>query len=151
MRAALPLACAALLAIGVTTDALAIVRCEAANGRVTYSNTDCPPGTKEVRKVDESPPVVVHDGTQSAAKDSEPRPPARIEAAKPRRQADPLQQDRELTAQIAAQRRDCEQRARQLQHLQADLNAASEANRSSAELALRRAQDEYQTVCGKLR
>jgi hypothetical protein len=150
MRNAIPFACAALLAAGLISDAAAIVRCEGADRKVTYSNTECPPNTRQVRKVDESPPVIVHDGKAAAASDAEPRPPARIEKAKSRAAAaDPLQQDRQLTAQIAAQQRDCETRARRLQHLQEDLAAALPANRSSAELALRRAQDEYQVLCPK--
>jgi hypothetical protein len=141
---------AILLTAGLATEAAAIVRCEAANGKVTYSNTDCPPNTRLVRKVDESPPILVHDGKPSA-RETEPRAPARIEATKRRMPSDPVQEDQQLTAQIAAQQRECEERARQLRHLQGDLAAASPANRSSAELTLRRAQDEYQALCPKQR
>ncbi len=151
MRTAIPLACAALLAAGLAGPAAAIVRCESADGKVTYSDSDCPPKTRQVRKVEESPPVVVHEGSKSAANESEPRPPLRIEKAKPRRPANPVQQDQQLTAQIAAQQRDCEARERQLQHLRDDLAAALPSNRSSAELDLRRAQDEYQALCPKKR
>jgi hypothetical protein len=142
---------AALLIGGFAGNAAAIVRCEAPDGRVTYSNGDCPPNTRMVRKVDQSPAVVVHDDAQEVAKVAEPRPPARIEPARPRPAADPQQQDRQLTAQIAAQQRECEARARQLQHLLADLDAASPAARSSAELALRRAQDEFEAMCRRRR
>jgi hypothetical protein len=138
------------LSAGVATEAAAIVRCEAPDGKVTYSNTECPQSTRLVRRVDESPPVVVHEGKR-AVRDAEPRPPARIEVARPRAPADPVQEDQQLTAQIAAQQRECGTRARQLQHLQDDLAAALPATRSSAELALRRAQDEYQALCPKRR
>lgn len=150
MRNLIPLACAAILALPAG-DAAAIVRCESADGKITYSNAECPANTRQVRKVEESPPVVVHEkgGTDTAA--SEPRPAQRIEKAKPRAANDPVQQDRQLTAQIAAQQRDCEARARQLQHLQTDLAGALPSNRSSAEMALRRAQAEYQTLCPKQR
>lgn len=140
----------ALLAAGLAGPAAAIVRCEAPDGKVTYSNADCPPNTRLVRRVEQSPPVVVHEG-KAALRESEARAPARIEMAKPRTVADPVQEDRQLSAQIAAQQRECEARARQLQHLQDDLAGATAAARSSAELALRRAQDEYQAICPKQR
>lgn len=42
-------------------------RCEGKDGKVTYSNTQCPEGTTPVRKVNTDPPVRVED--QQAAKD----------------------------------------------------------------------------------
>jgi hypothetical protein len=149
MRAALYLSCAALLAAGPVQDAAAIVRCEAADGKVTYSNTECPPNSKATRKVDLSPAVVSHEG-KAPTKDAE-RQPLKIEAGKPKPPADPAREDQELTAQIAAQRRECDERARQLQHLQADLDAATGESRSSAELALRRAQEDYRGLCARRR
>lgn len=50
----------------VATAAQTVQRCEAADGRVTYSNTQCPPGTEPVRKVNTDPPVRVDE--QAAAK-----------------------------------------------------------------------------------
>ena len=44
-----------------------VQRCEAKDGTVTYSNRECPAGTKPVRKVDTSPQISVPD--QQAAKD----------------------------------------------------------------------------------
>jgi hypothetical protein len=150
MRIAHSLACA-VLAVGLAGNAAAIVRCEAADGKITYSNSECPPKTRLVRKVDQSPPVIVHDGERPAGKNGEAPLPPRIEAAKPAPAPDPVRQDRELTAQIAAQQRECDARSRQLQHLRADLDAAPPAARSSAEMALRRAQDEYQALCANRR
>ncbi len=34
-----------------------VQRCESKDGQVTYSNTQCPPGTSPVRKVNTEPPV----------------------------------------------------------------------------------------------
>jgi uncharacterized coiled-coil protein SlyX len=145
------LAFIALLAAGVARDASAIVRCESADGKVTYSNSDCPPNTKLVRKIEPSPPVVVHDNARPAAKAGEARPPAKVEPSRARRTEDPVQIDEELNAQLAEQRRECEARTRELQRLQDDVNAALPANRASAELALRRAQDEYRALCPRQR
>lgn len=145
------LACAALLGAGLARDAAAIVRCESADGKVTYANSDCPPNTRLVRKIEPTPPVVVHDRAGPAAKAGEPRPPAKVEASRPRRTDDPVQLDEELSAQLAEQRRECEARARDLQRLQDDVGAASPASRASAELTLRRAQDDYRALCPRQR
>ena len=80
MRIAPVAICVALLAAANSGLAAAIVRCEGPDGRVTYSNNECPPNTKAVRQVDLAPPVVVHDGAP-APKDSRP-PPARQEPAR---------------------------------------------------------------------
>ena len=145
------LACLALLAAGHAGEASAIVRCESADGKVTYSDSECPPGTKLVRKIEPSPPVVVHDGARPPAKAAEARPPAAVEPSRARRSDDPAQVDDELNAQLAEQRRECEARARDLQRLQDDVGAAAPANRASAELALRRAQDAYRALCPRQR
>ena len=52
---------------GASAQQMQVQRCEAKDGTVTYSNRECPAGTKPVRKVDTSPPVSVPE--QQAAKD----------------------------------------------------------------------------------
>jgi hypothetical protein len=145
------LACLVLLLAGHARQAAAIVRCESADGRVTYSNADCPPNSRLVRKVEPTPPVVVHEGAPQPAKAGEPRTPPKVEPSRPRRNEDPVQVDAELSAQLAAQRRECEARARELQRLQDDLDAAAPEGRASAELALRRAQDDQRALCPRPR
>ena len=145
------LACLALITAGHAREASQILRCEAADGRVTYSNDQCPPSTRAVRRIELSPPVVVHEGGRAPARAGEAQPAAKVEASRPRRSESPAQIDEELNAQLAEQRRDCEARARDLQRLQDDVNAASPANRASAELALRRAQDDYRALCPRPR
>lgn len=151
MRLVTVVACAALLAAAAPRSAEAIVRCESADGRVTYSNGDCPPNTKLVRRVDLSPPVIVHEGAQPAAKAQAAKAASGIAPAPPRRAPDPIQEDRDLTAQLAEQRRECEARARDVQRLQDELAAASADGRASAELALRRAQDDFRALCPRPR
>lgn len=145
------LACFALLLAADARDAAAIVRCESADGKVTYSNGDCPPNAKVVRKIEPTSPVIVHDSARAPAKAGEKPPPARAEPSRPRRTEDPAQIDEELSAQLAEQRRECDARARDLQRLQDDVNAAAPSNRASAELALRRAQDDYRALCPRQR
>ena len=59
---------ALVLATGWTTaTAESVQRCEGADGKVTYSNSACPDGTKSVRQVNTTPPIAVEE--QKAAKD----------------------------------------------------------------------------------
>ena len=144
--------CAALLVTtGRVGTAATIVRCEGADGKVTYSNAECPPQTRPVRKVEPSPPIVVHDGSQPAARSGSGRASISAPPGRPRGNDDPVQLDQELEAQLAEQRRECDARARDLQQLQADLTATSGSARASAELALRRAQDDYRALCPRPR
>ena len=151
MRPAIAAACATLLATGLSPAVAAIVRCEAADGKVTYSNTECPPNTTMVRKVEPSPPVVVHDSGRPKATAGDDRQVVKLEASRPRRVEDPVQIDEELNAQLAEQRRECAARARELQRLQDDVDAAAPGARASAELSLRRAQDDYRALCPRQR
>jgi hypothetical protein len=51
----------------------AVQRCESKDGSVTYSNTECPPGSAPVRKVNTDPPVSVEErkaAQERAKKDS---------------------------------------------------------------------------------
>lgn len=71
MKAGAPLNTAcwalALAALHATAAATTVQRCEASDGKVTYSNTQCPEGTTPKRKVDTAPPVSVDE--QKAAKE----------------------------------------------------------------------------------
>jgi hypothetical protein len=152
MRSATAVVFALTLAAGLLHDATAaIVRCESADGRVAYSNSECPPGTKLVRKVEQSPPVVVHDGVRPPANTTDRKPAASLERARPRPTPDPIAEDRQLTEQLAAQRRECEARLRDIERLRQDLEASSGESRASAELALRRAQDDHRSLCPRSR
>lgn len=56
-----------LVTSGTHAAAETVQRCEAADGKVTYSNSPCPDGTKVVRQVNTTPPIAVEE--QKAAKD----------------------------------------------------------------------------------
>lgn len=56
-----------LVSNGTAAQQMQVQRCEGKDGTVTYSNRECPAGTRPVRKVDTSPQVSVPD--QQAAKD----------------------------------------------------------------------------------
>ena len=61
------LVAAAVVADSANAQQMQVQRCEAKDGTVTYSNRECPAGTKPVRTVNTSPPISVPD--QQAAKD----------------------------------------------------------------------------------
>lgn len=156
-----------LLAVAATGDALAVNRCEGRDGRVTYTDEPCPTGARGARRVDDSPPVQVREAatdepaSKDAAKDAA-REPAR-EAAKAARPADaaagiaaggriansgtPEQQIQQLDEQYARQRRECADLSRRIDYARADLDAALTSQRASAELALRRLQEQFKSQC----
>jgi hypothetical protein len=49
--------CLLLVGTAATPQSQQVHRCEGKDGKVTYSNTQCPEGTKPVRKVNTDPPV----------------------------------------------------------------------------------------------
>jgi isoleucyl-tRNA synthetase len=60
--------CAGILAaVHDSAAANTVHRCEGPDGKVTYSNTQCPAGTSPTRKVDTAPPVSVDE--QKAARE----------------------------------------------------------------------------------
>jgi len=150
MRAAMVVAFA-FAAGALNSAAAAILRCEWPDGRVVYSNAECPAGTKLVRKIEQSPPVVVHEGASLQAPAREPLPPAKVERSRPKPPADPNQEDRQLDEQLAAQRRECAARLREIEQLRQDMVAAPDETRASAELTLRRAQDDQRALCPRQR
>lgn len=149
MRAA-PLAL--LIGLGAACAAAAqstVYRCEDGRGRVTYSDAPCPADARTARKL-EGGPVLKVGGAEEAAKadpTSIQRSVIRVESSRADENFNPVQEDEKLNAQIAAQRRACEALASRIRFLEIDLAAASASGRSSAELALRRAQDEYRVQC----
>lgn len=120
-----------------------VYRCEGKDRRVTYSDEPCPPDSRSVRKLEETPTV-----STAAGKDAprNAREAGQIASSRSGR-FDPIEEDRRLDEQIAATRRECAELARRVQYARQDLEAAPPSLRSSAELALRRAQDQYQLYC----
>jgi hypothetical protein len=174
-RARGPAAAIAVLVVALAgaDAASAINRCEGRDGRVTYTDEPCPATVRSARKVDDSPPVQarsapVREATESKdAKDGKADPKdaegkggaaAGSEAAKgvvvPALQAgritassNPEQEMQRLDELRERQRRQCAEATRRVDYATKDLQAAVGADRASAELALRRAQEEARGVC----
>jgi Domain of unknown function (DUF4124) len=133
-----------LVLSGSATAADTVFRCEDNAGRITYSNAACPSGSRSVRKLDDAPPVSIPAG-QEAARDAHEA--GQIAQSRRSTKLDPMQESRQLDEQIAATRRECNDLARRVRYAKQDLDGASPSQRSTAELALRRTQDEYALYC----
>jgi hypothetical protein len=127
-----------------------ISRCESADGRVVYSDEPCPSGTRQMRTVDEKSAVEVlkpvehaHDA-RSAGSVRRTEPEA-VGAADGARDPDAVS---ELRKRKLAE---CDDLVHRIEYAQRDLSAASEAERASVELSLRRLQAEHTSRCVKPR
>jgi hypothetical protein len=123
-----------------------VFRCEGKDGRITYSDEPCPSSSRSVRKVDDAPPLAI-----PSAKDAprNAREAGAIGQRKNTARFDSYVEDRRLEEQIAAQKRACDDLSRRLSYARRDLDAAVASQRASAELALRRIQDEHQLHCAR--
>lgn len=168
--------CATLLA-ALATDAQAVNRCEDRNGRVTYTDEPCPPGARSARRVDDSAPVQVRDSAGRPATDAkdetaEPKADAAkgdagksgagrtgataekgapavgdLRAGRIVASSTPEQEMQRLDELRARQQRQCAELTRNITYARADLQAAGSGDRASAELTLRRLQEEARLVC----
>lgn len=125
-------------------------RCEGADGKVTYSNTACPPGTQAVRNIEPAPPPPAID--QKAARERTQRYAREVERLESERRKQEEQAQRQrAAAQEKARRKQAE--CRRLQARVEDARAAFEkatlAKRQEADRRLRRAQAQYDAACGK--
>ena len=164
-----------------------VYRCEAADGRITYTNERCPTNARRTRTVDDSPPVqapsdrpvastAARPGEAVAKTDSESSPTgaAKAEAAKaetgkvsakeaaPARgmaagatasrlpaaaNLSPAQQIEQLDRERDRQRRACDQLQRRVAFARNDFDAATDGQRASYELQLRRLQEDFLAQC----
>ena len=135
---------AAILGLALFACAVAaqpVFRCEGKDGKVTYSDAPCPSDSRATRKIEEAPPVST--ATKVAPRNA--RDAGQI--AQSRGRADSTPESRQLDDQIDASRRECADLSRRVYYAKQDLEAASPNQRSTAELALRRAQDQFALHC----
>ncbi|MGZ8273882.1 MAG: DUF4124 domain-containing protein [Burkholderiaceae bacterium] len=121
-----PVVAAAALAIAVagvagivSAQSANVQRCEGKDGRVTYSNTQCPEGTVPIRKVNTDPPVSVE--AKKAAQDLAKKD---ADAAK--------QLEKDQAGQEARDRKQVDQRAKA--DAKADAKAQEKCERAKRDL-----------------
>ena len=138
-----------VLVLALTAGAAAaagVFRCEGKDGKVTYSDVACPTDSRAARKLDEAPPVST---ATSKAAPRDARDGGQIAQSRDGGKADPAQENRQLDEQIAAARRDCADLSQRVQYAKQDLETAAPSQKATAELALRRAQDQHALYCAR--
>jgi hypothetical protein len=141
--------CTALAGLGAAAPAWADVRrCEDAEGHVTYSNQACPSGTAKERGVEQRSAVEVPPGGNGApaTRQGVLKVPESDAATVVPRAEGPGPQSREQSKALVAR---CDDLVRRIEYGQQDLLTTTGAERASAELGLRRLQDEYQANCAR--
>jgi len=146
----LPFACMLGAASAI---AQGVQRCESADGKVTYSNTQCPEGTSAVRKVNTSPPIAVDE--QKAAKERAKRDAAEVKAADKAREQAQTKAERdaaETKKAQAKQRERCDRAQRELERARSsrrslDQGAATVEQMQKADKELGRREEEAVKAC----
>jgi Domain of unknown function (DUF4124) len=132
-----------LVFLGNAAAAEAVFRCEGKDGRVTYSDAACPSDSRAARKLEDAPPVTT---TKSKTAPRDAREAGQIAQSR-NGKVDATQESRQLEEQIDATRRDCFELSRRVEYARRDFEGATPSLRSTAELALRRAQDQHALLC----
>jgi acyl-CoA reductase-like NAD-dependent aldehyde dehydrogenase len=117
----------ALFAVIQGLSAQTVQRCEGADKRVVYSNTECPAGTRAVRSVNTDPPVRV--GEQSAAQTRAKKDIAEAARIDKQRASEEAQQKRaaaERSKAAAKAASACDRAKRELARARTERTALSE-------------------------
>lgn len=152
-RALLLLSSIAWLASAYGADT--VHRCEGKDGKVTYSNTQCPTGTQPVRKVNTEPPISVEE--QKAAKDRAKRDADEVKQIDKQRKADDTKAERESsdkTKTEAKERERCDKARSDLdkaRSARAELSAqvATIAQIQKADSDIKRREDDSAKACAR--
>lgn len=131
----------ALVAFGADSRAQGVQRCESADGKVTYSNTQCPDGTKPVRSVNTSPPVAIDE--QKAAKDRAKREATEAKAVEKSRDQEAADAQRAAAEQKKAQAKARERCDKAKKDLAQSIDARAALHRKAATIQqMQKAEDE---------
>jgi hypothetical protein len=144
-RAAACLAVAAFLPV-MAQD---IQRCEAPDGRISYANGPCPPGTTAVRTL---PPSVAPSAADRQAAQQRARRDAREAVAleRTRKAAEERAAREHEQAQAKAKKHEahCRRLETRLRQAQEELAAATLKKRTEAQRRVKRAEELYAQECG---
>ena len=125
--------CAAIISLllgtaWTTAAAQTVQRCEAADGKVTYSNSPCPDGTKSARQVNTTPPIAVEE--QKAAKDRAKRDAADAKDAEKARDKEREKQEAKVERAAAEQKKAQAKERERCDRAKGDLERARSARAS---------------------
>lgn len=140
-----------LAALALTSSVAAqTLRCEGADGKVTYAQNDCPPGTQPVRAL--APPGTVTREDQRAAADRARNDAKALDRIESTRKADETRSARtERTDRLRAEAhaRTCKRLALRMKQARDDAEAAPLNRAADAKRRLKKAQENYELECGK--
>jgi hypothetical protein len=124
------------------------LRCEAADGRITYVNGTCPPGSRAVKSVDAPPAPSAADrkqAAQRAAADAKT-----LDAQQKQQRADEERRNKQVAAaekQEQGLKRECAQFALRIKHAEQNLAHASPKQRDAAQRKRQQMQETYALQC----
>ena len=124
------------------------LRCESPEGRVTYADARCPPGTTLAREIPAMPAATEADRKRAQAQQKADA--QRIERIEQQRSKDEdkAQRERAAAAQKAQEReRACRKLALRLQEAEDRLSKSTVDKRPTAEKARNRAREQYELDC----
>lgn len=148
MRLALLCLICALVPLGGAA-AQTIRRCEG-GGQVTYSNTECPPGTQPARTV--GPTGAPNADDARAARERAARDAKEVERIDRERKAEEARAEKQrqtLAKQEQAKARECRKLELRWRQAQEAVGKATLASRTEAERKARRAEEQYELQCRK--
>lgn len=125
-----------------------VIRCESADGKVTYANQACPEGTRPVKTL--PPPDPPQDADVKAARDRTKAGQQQVKAIEAQRQSEEEKRARERAAAAKQQeKRDlaCRKLATQVRDAEETLSRAALNKRESAEARARRLHAQYTAEC----
>jgi hypothetical protein len=137
-----------VLGVGVacTCQAAPISRCEFSDGRVIYSDEPCPAGAQRTRTVDEKPAVEVIKSPRDV-RNTDAKSSGSVRRST-QSETETATRDPEAASDLRkAKLAQCDDLVRRIEYAQHDLSAASDSERASAELSLRRLQAEHEDKC----
>jgi len=139
---------AAIALVSVSAEAQ-VMRCEAADGKVTYAQTNCPVGTQPVRTLG-APGKPAPEGERAATEraPTDAKAPDRVERegkAGEARLAEPQKPDR---FRAAARARTCKHLALRVTQAKEDAATAPLNREADAQRRLKMAQENHELECG---
>lgn len=120
-----------------------VERCEAPDGKVTYSNTDCPAGTQPVRKIEPDPGPTPAD--QKAARERAQQRSRELDKLERQRQKEEDKAARERAAAEAKQAKhdtECRKLEARVKTARAEFETATLQRRQQADRKLRLAEEQ---------
>lgn len=142
----------AVLAFPLTSGAQDVQRCEAPDGRVSYANGPCPPGTRPVRTLPpaEAPSAADQKSARERSQQAVRNAAALDRARKAEEERLAREQEKEQ-ARAKKQEQHCRRLLSRLHAAQEELVNASPKKRAEAQRRVRRAEELYVEDCGPVK